>query len=288
MILTYTSSAGVVFDLLSFDGLKTESANYHKYTWDRNTSARQFGERLNYFTKNAQIYSATFLFRGSKASRKAKIDSFHFETERDIVNESPGKITWGSHYIECFIVSSSTEPRDDGGVYTENEVEIYCPYPFWIEEKSISIRPTDTDNPHIQTDKGYPSSRSFAYGYPYSYSVDKNAVVFQLGEHYASSNFKMVCWGPASGISINIGGNLYKVDYAIRANQYMVIDSRPLTPANRRAYVVSESGIITNVYDYRDPDYELFKPIPGGNVIINYSRSYGIDLTVYLERSEPK
>ena len=68
----------------------------------------------------------------------------------------------------------------------------------------------------------------------------------------------------------------------------MVIDSRQSAPADRQCYVVSESGIITNVFNYRHDTESIFKKIPSGDVLINYSRAYGITLTVFKERSEPR
>ena len=68
----------------------------------------------------------------------------------------------------------------------------------------------------------------------------------------------------------------------------MVIDTRDTTPMNRRAYVMNENGTIVNVFDYRDPTSLLFEKIPNGSVVLNYDRTFGIDLTIFQERSAPR
>ena len=286
--LQYVSSNGESFDLLSWDGLKLKKANFHKYSWNPNAAAKQYGVKLNYFMKDAQEYTATIYFKGSDETRRERVESFHACTEYDISHQTPGRIYWGADYIECYIRTSSTYPDEQTDIYTVNDITIYCPYPFWIEEQSISINPI-IGNAGRPTDKGYPSDRTvpFSYPYLYSYPISKTATYMEI-DHYADSAFKMVVYGPTSGVNINIAGNVYAVEQALRSNQYMIIDSRRNTPADKKCYVVSESGIVTNTFNYRNPAYELFKPIPPGDVIINYARTYGIELTVYKERSEPR
>ena len=68
----------------------------------------------------------------------------------------------------------------------------------------------------------------------------------------------------------------------------MVIDTRDYLAIEDRCYVVSENGSHLNVFDYRDPESLLFHKIPPGPNVLNYARTYGIDLTLFQERSAPK
>lgn len=286
--LTYTSSNGTVFDLLSWEGLKTEKANFHKYKWGASVQAERFGEKVVNFTKGSQMYETTFLFRGNAEERRQKIEEFHFCTEYDIAKQTPGKITWGANYIECYITQSDTQPRDDGGTYTENTVSIYCPYPFWIEEQKIRIFPQDKPVPQLETDKGYPEpSTKFSYPYAYSYVAGRTAMAINT-RHYDASNFRLVCYGATDAVDINIGGHRYNVNHAIGLREYMVIDSRPNLKADKKCYLVNVKGEEKNVFNYRNPESALFQKIPGGIIIINYNRGYGIELTLFKERSEPR
>lgn len=281
----FKSSNGTIFDLRDFTGCKLKDADFHKYSWGRATTKKQYGEVLDRFTKDAQLYSAKIIFKGTPDQRRQQVEQFHFETERDIANQSVGRIYWNNDYIECYVIDSDTYPSDDNPLWTENEVTFYCPYPFWIEEKVIEITPSEESI--ISTDKGYRENDNWGYPYPYSYGTSPNVSHFYV-DHYAPSDFKLIAYGPFYEMYVNISGNVYNVNYPIRANQYLTIDSRQSTPADRRCFVTSESGIKTNVFDYRNPDYPLFKKIPAGSNLINFVRDYGLQLTLYMERSEPR
>lgn len=279
----YVSSRGKVFNLLSFDYAKLQEANFHTYSWGRSVIQRKFGEIVNDFTKEAQYFSCTFAFKGSPTKRAEQIEAFHFETEYDITHKTPGKIIWDKDYINCYFVESNTHPDEDGAIYTLNEGVFYAPYPFWIEEKIVEVYPIDS-GAVLEDTKGYVPDEN-RYGYPYGYGGARTTVYVDV-DSYADCDFKLIAYGPASDVQWTIDNHIYKVDYSIRANQYMVIDSRQNTPPDRQCYVVNESGIITNVFNYRVG--ELFKKISSGNLLLNYPRTYGIQLTIFIERSEPR
>ena len=72
--VTYTSSNGNSFELLTFDGLKLEKADFHKYSWNKEVIPQQYGEVLNRFTKDAKILPCTFKFKGSRQHRADLIE----------------------------------------------------------------------------------------------------------------------------------------------------------------------------------------------------------------------
>ena len=284
MILTYKSSNGKEFSLLTWEGLKLEKADFHAYKWKKDTTKKTLGEIVNRFTKDSQLYKCTILFKGTPEERQRRIDEFHFCTEYDIAHMTPGRITWGVDYIDGYILESDTKPRNNGVNYAENTISIYCPYPMWIEEQIVNINPARGDE-----EEGAATDKAYNPGYPYDYSyAPAPTATHAVIDHYADSDFKLIAYGPFDKLSVTIAGHVYEVNYPIRANQYMVIDSRQSAPADRQCYVVSESGIITNVFNYRHDTESIFKKIPSGDVLINYSRAYGITLTVFKERSEPR
>lgn len=101
------------------------------------------------------------------------------------------------------------------------------------------------------------------------------------------ANFKAVIYGPTPKVTFTISGHLYEVNYSLRAGQVMIIDTRNSTPITERCVVINENGTTINVFDYRNPDSLLFEKVPNGEIVLNYSRTYGIDLTIYQERSAP-
>lgn len=281
ILIRYVASSGNEYNLKA-DGIKIKEANFHTYGWSFDSTEQTFGVIINKLRRGAASYAATLYFHGSYDRRRTLIEALHVDFERDILNLTPGRLYWAGDYIECYIVSSSTHP-DDYNVATLNEVEIFAPYPFWIEEANFSIYPT-TEAVVRDTDLGYEDG---GYQYPYSYAKSTTAKTI-VNDHYAPCNFRLTAYGPATSLRVSIAGHLYRVDYPIPAGGYMVIDSRASQPADRRAYVVDSTGRAINVFDWRDPSQSLFAKFPAGDLVVDYSREYGIDLTIYKERSEPK
>lgn len=287
--LKYVSSDGVEFSMLDFQVLKLHTANFHKVSWTPETITRQYGTKINRFTKNPQNFACLFKFKGNPAQRKTQIDNFIFQTEQDISREKPGAIWWNDQYINVYFITHDTHPEGSGMAYTVCQGEFYAPYPFWIEEQNVIIRPSEASTEGFPEDvKGYPESRGFVYGYnpKYSYPYAKTAVSLRV-DSAMPANFRAVAYGPTPKVSFTISGHLYEVNYSLRAGQVMIIDSRDFMPITERCMVINENGTTINVFDDRNPNSLLFEKVPNGEIVINYSRTYGIDLTLYQERSAP-
>ena len=218
------------------------------------------------------------LFDGSYESNQELLKRLHADFERDILSNTAGKLTWGDCSIDVFAYSSSTEPGDVEPE-AKNTVKFYCPHPFWMQEKKISIFASTPEI--LSTDKAYD------YEYDYSYVGMLNQRVKFDTQHYAESDFRMTAYGPFSVLNVNISGNIYRVEYEVSSGEVMVIDSRQKGIYKGEAYVIKSNGTTVNVFDYRSPSYQLFKKLPAGILTIDYSRLFGIDLSVFIERSEP-
>ena len=275
--VTYTGSSGNTYDLKVKERLRIKEANFHQYSWSMDTTKQQYGVTVDSFRREPITYEATLIFTGTYEENKELLEALHADFERDILTNRQGKLAWGDYSIGTFVTASSTFPNDDE--QTQNDVSFYCPYPFWLQEKTITIyKYTPTE---LETDKQY----SYQYNYSYVSSQDR-VVHFDTG-HYAESDFRMVAYGPFSEFNVEINDDVKRIGYAVSAGEYMVIDSRRNGQYKGEAYVVKLDGTIVNVFDYRAPGYQLFKKVGAGIIDIDYSRSFGIDFTVFLERSEP-
>lgn len=94
--ITYESSSGKRYDLMA-DSLRIKEANFHSYSWMRDTAARRYGEKVSRFTKDAQEYQTTLYLTGT--DRAQRIKALHDVFERDIVTKKPGKLHWKDSYI---------------------------------------------------------------------------------------------------------------------------------------------------------------------------------------------
>lgn len=208
------------------------------------------------------------------------LNFLHEVFERDVANLTPGRLYFQKSYLQCYMIASMKTEWEDTDCMMDNEIRIIPAYQSWIEEQQISIKP-------ISESEESTDNNSYPYTYPYRYGNTSKTANFKI-DHYASSDFRMIVYGPTANVSITINGHIYHVEYPVEDGEYMIIDSRSFLPPNERIYLVRQNGEKVNVFNYRDPEHSIFEKIPAGDITIDYSRKYGIDLIVFLERSEPK
>lgn len=271
--VTYTASDGTVIPFQAEPFTRIKTANYHNWSFDPQTIDRRYGVRVLRFGKQAAAYQARLYFGGSISERKSRIDAFHTEIERDVRNNRAGRLTWGGYYIECFIRSSSTYPE---GYYTANDIEVYAPYPFWIEPAEYHFFPKD------DTEETYPWL-DYSYGYDYDYTPNTDGISYVMSNAPSDSQFRLIFFGAAVDPYVYIGGTRYGMNTTLSAGEYIVIDSLASTVLRH-----TSSGAVLNAFNDRDKTGEsIFTPIPAGRSDIFWSGNFGIDLIIYQERSEP-
>ena len=274
MILQYIASSGNVYDLNTRQSILTREANYHVWNWVPNGTELQFGTRIANFSREAAVYTTTLTFTGSTLQRKAIVENLHEDFELDVRNQTPGRIIWGDYYVDCYITASSTAP-DDNLIWTDNEITIYCPYPFWIKEETRSFMPQQAAAGQTFLDFEY----DFEYDY---YSGPVGSELWATGFPFPSK-FKMTIFGSCSSPMVTINGHIYQINDTLGATEYVVIDSWSNTIVKH-----TTAGTEENIFDKRNKASSIFQNIPGGNLLINWSGSFGFDLTLYRERSEPR
>lgn len=271
--VTYTDSTGDVWDLQISD-VFIRSANFHNWEFDAEAIDRRNGVRVSRFRRDAASYEAVLYFGGSTFSRRLRIDRFHSAIERDVRMLTPGRLTWRDWYLDCFITASSTYP-EQGTNYTANEINVYAPYPFWIKPQTVSFEPQEFD----------PSTYEwldYQYGYEHDYTPEPSGVGQIVVDAPGASEFQLVIFGPVSTPAVTIGGIRRAADVVIDDGDYLTIDSRTKT-----VIISKENGDKINAFNYRSKEQSIFTPIPSGGAAIIWSGTFGFDLTVFRERSEP-
>ena len=92
--ITYEASSGKRYNLMA-DTLRIKDANFHSYSWMRDTAARRYGEKVSRFTKDAQEYQTTLYITG--LDRNERIQAMHDDFERDIVTKTPAPLEGQLH-----------------------------------------------------------------------------------------------------------------------------------------------------------------------------------------------
>lgn len=270
--ITYIASSGNRYDLMADQAIRTKDANYHKWSWGAVGTALQFGQSVTGFTRDPALYETRLMFRGTYAANKAQIEALHEDFELDMLSKSPGRIVWGEYYIDCYITASSTYP--DASNRTVNDIEIFCPYPFWMKDikRSFFIQSGTSE-----TGLDYP------YDYTYDYAHDLSGADSWSPGTALPSEYTMQVFGPVTDPMVTVGGVVIGVYDSIATGEYVTIDSRTHTVIKTGA-----DGTETDLFDYRVKTSSIFDRIPGGNLEIQWSGLFGFDLTLHTERSEPR
>ena len=271
IILKYAASSGNVYNLKA-SGIKTKTANYHNWTWGVNSTELQYGARVSNFKRNPLTYQTKLIFEGTVERRRQLIDQLHEDFENDVRNKTPGRILWGSYYIDCFITASSTYP-DKYDVWTDNDITIYCPYPFWIKDVFFHFGTEEEEDQQFL---------DYTYGFDYDFYLDIGSREWRTGTPF-SSEFLLIYYGVTPLPRITINNHIYEVDYPLYENERIEVDSRKHTITHYNA-----SNQPTNIFDFRMKEYSVFERIPGGDLTINWSGDFAFDLTLFEERSEPR
>lgn len=272
--LRYVASSGRSYNLRS-DTLRTGAgANFHDWKWNASAVKLRYGERVSAFTRPAAVYEATLSLFGAPESQQAQLEALHDDFELDVRNMTPGRLMWNDYYIECFATQSKTKPNDNN-IIVDNEVSFYCPYPFWIKEETKNFFPQTGGTGALFLD--YP------YDYPYDYYPGDSGSVIWYTNFPFSSDFRMVIYGPATNPRVIINGHGYQIFDVLEASEHVIIDSKRGTVTKTTA-----SGQSTNAFDLRNKEESVFDQLPAGALTISWSGTFGFDLTLYEERSEPR
>lgn len=271
--IKYIASSGNEYNLIS-DGIKHKEANYWDWAFKAEGTKLQFGMRVANFSKDPKTYKTTLLMYGPEVERRALLNALHDDFENDIRHETPGKLIWGDYYLMCYIIESVTKPTR-AITQTENEISIFAPYPFWLQDYSV-------DFPKQEEQEGS-QFLDYMYDYEYDYTPPKTGERNISRSFPFESDFSLTIFGEAVNPSVTINGYTYQMFMTVEAGEYLTIDSKAMTIILHKA-----DGTEENAFDNRDKEHSVFRKIPGGNLNVVWDSSFGASLTIYQERSEPR
>ena len=272
--LRYVASSGKEYNLRSIALRTRRSANFHDFQWTPVAVQLQFGARVSAFTRPPKVYDVTLSLIGTEEEKLALLEALHDDLELDVRNLTPGRLMWNDSYIECFATSSNTAP-DDSNFIVDNKVSFYCPHPFWIKEETRSF--------YASASAAEEEFLDYEYDYEYDYySGGSGSTAWRTGFPF-KSDFRMVIYGPAANPGVVINGHTYQVLDVLEESEYLVIDSKAGTVTKTTA-----GGQQVNDFDLRNKEESVFDKLPPGELAISWPGTFGFDLTLYEERSEPR
>lgn len=194
----------------------------------------------------------------------------------DIYENKSGKLYSDSgYYLSCKIVGSEKSNWKMGLPIMFNDIKILVDYPFWVKEEKKKFYP--------QTEVKYENGLDFNYDYAYDYTSQKKGTATWYVDNIRDSDFEMIVYGTCVNPRIIINGHAYEVFDTLESNEYLVINSQKNTVIKYLA-----NGTTKNLFDLRGKQQSVFETIPKGNLNLSWSGDFGFDITLFLERSEPK
>ena len=269
--IKYIASSGREYNLTANGTLHT-AANYYNWTWKPQGTPLQHGIRVSDFARDPAEYEVDLVIYGTPAQRRQILTALHNDFENDMRKKKAGRIVWGNYYIDCFISQSQTSPFETWR-YLQNTIHIYAPYPFWVQESQITL---SASGGHTSTLLDYP------YDYMYDYTAPVVGTKIIKSDFPFDSEFRMVIFGLAVNPRITINDYPYILRATIPQGAYVIIDSR-----SHSITQYNSDGTQSNMFNYRNKTDSIFSKIHGGNLEISWDASFGADITVYHEKSEP-
>lgn len=254
---------------------RIKKAGFYDFKWSANVTKQTIGAKLNDFEKAAAEYSLILDFLGTKEERAEYANTFFELTEGDLIEKTPGRLYFKDYYIECYVIGSAYNGQDKRTRAVQKKLDLYVPYPFWIrqEKKQFFIQEA------VRSEEGL----DFPTDFPFDFTPDKIGHQLWHTEHYTASQFQIVVYGPCTDPEVLINGYPYKVFTQLETGDYMIIDSRLNTVEK-----YMKNGQIVNLYNSRQFTPSIFEKVPGGTLTVDWSGKFGFDITLFLERSEPK
>lgn len=232
------------------------------------------------FTRKIASKSVTVVIKNRNEAEAVRAKNQFFEIfEKDVLAKKSGKFVIGDYYLKCYVIGSVKNDYVARSNYITIKLKISTDYPYWCHELEKSfIKGNIVNETGAKTGK-----LSYPYRYPYRYSMPQD-VGFILNDHYASCDFKMIIYGPCTNPSILINGHLYEVTTTLYTGEYLVVDSR-----NNTVIRYLNDGRTENLFNWRNKDHSLFEKIPSGHCSVLWNTdSFGFDIVLFQERSEPK
>ena len=246
----------------------TNSYKMRDYTWNFESDFNKI-KSFNLSSVSTKTLSVS-IYAGSQNEAFGLFNSFFEIFEKDVLAKKPGKFYLGDYYFTCYVISSAKKEFLTAQNLLTLDLTVISDTNTWICEKIHSFA------------KNQPvSGHGYAYKYPYRYS--SGALKNFLNDTLIGSNFKLTIYGPTENPALYIGGHMYSVNVPVESGEYLEINSREKT-----IETVQSDGKRTSAINFRNRESYIFQKIPAGTVAVTWNNSFGFDLTLFDERSEPK
>lgn len=273
----YENHLGDIINLIETP-YRLQTGDFYNYTWgyDFVDGNSRYGGNVRRFRRGAVEKQFILSIQAKdKMSYYQALNDFLEITEVDVINKKHGRLYVGEQYLECYIIEVRKTLWESGANVLDCHFKIVTEYPFWKTESKVSF---DVRSEQVVSSgsKKYPNRYAYRYaGIPKQTSI--------VNRHFVDSDVQIHIHGPAVYPSLVIGGNTYAVNTIIVDGETLIIDT-----ASKTVIKTQVTGNEVNMFNSRNKEHDIFKPLPPGTQNIAWDGSFAFDIIIYEERSEPK
>lgn len=268
--LKYRNHLSEVIDF-GKDGIFLNTSDLHDYEWTvtkKNNMIAAFNRGV--VTRKLPVVIICDTEEKGVAARNRLMEV----VEKDVLAFSPGQIILGDYFFKCFVTKSEKKGYLTSKRLMELTLTLTSDFPFWVKEKTFPFG--------VASNAGTSGEEDYPFDYPFDY-LESSSSSSVNNTNFVASNFRLRIYGACVNPAIIIGNHTYKVNCTVNAGEYLAIDS-----TTKQIYITGIDGTITNVFNLRDRGSYIFEKIPVGLVTVAWGGSFGFDLILLEERSEPK
>lgn len=232
-----------------------------------------------FFVKIAVLEEFGIPLEQRREKFKASVDYLVQVFEEDVLDGVEGRLyTETGYYLSCMCIGSKKADWNMGLPVMFNELTILSLNPMWLKDTTYVFR-TDISVPSA----GEERNLDYPYDFPCDFVSGMTERTIQ-NTGVAPVDFEITLYGACLNPTVNIGGQTYRVYATIEKGEYLKINS-----INKKIYKVKVNGEVVNLFHQREREYTpFFRKIKPGLNAVTWSGAYGIDVTLFEERSEPK
>ena len=262
-------------EVLSFgeNGIFVNYNDLHDYEWD----AISNNNKISGFSKG--IVERTIPIVIACLTEEEGLETrnkLHEICEKDVLALKYGRLIIGDFYLKCYVKASKKSEFLINKKYMQVDLVITTDTPSWIAESTTMFRKATEEKELDGEWLDYP------HDYEFDYASELNSKQL-LNQNFIGSEFRMIIYGGCKNPSINIGGHIYQVNAELSEGEYLTIDS-----IAKSIVLTKYNGEQVNKFNERNRASYIFEKIPPGEHAVVWEGSFGFDITLLEERSEPK
>ena len=268
---TYTNHLGEVITFGDFPYFANHS-DLRDYEWSYDENITKFDRRT--VTKTLKVYVV-----GTEKTANTAKDKLYEIIEKDVLAMKKGTFTIGDYKMNAFVYGSRKTEYLTSRNLLAVELAVVTDTPQWKSEKRFGFYAnTKIDN------VDYGRDFSEARGYPYGHSYNQASINIDNDNFYACG-FRLTIYGEVTNPAIVIGDKLYRINVTVAKGEYLEIVSDGTT---KTITLYKGDGVKEDCFSKRYKQQSVFAKIETGINPVVWDNTFGFDLTLLEERSEPK